>query len=262
MATAVPTFCINTPIWEERAPEGTSFPVKIFVSCFAPPDGYLVGITRTKICESIGVSARFNALIASGLLSSIPISTWSGLSKCCKTRQPSMTSWACSCIKRSSAVMYGSHSAALIINVLMASLPPASLDAVGKPAPPRPAIPACSILLSKSARESCWKLGSGCKGAQVSKPSDLILTHSSFNPEGCAVTIGSMATMVPDVEAWTGTVRPEPLVSGCPLRTVSPTLTISSPSGPKCCCSGIINSSGTEATRIGVWLDCSFISGG
>ena len=92
MATTVPTFCINTPICEERAPDGTSFPVKIFVSCLAPPDGYFVGITRMNICLSCEVTASFRAWIASGLLSSIPINTWSGVNKCCKTRQPSITS--------------------------------------------------------------------------------------------------------------------------------------------------------------------------
>ncbi len=74
MATTVPTFCINTPICEERAPEGTSLPVRILVSCLAPPEGYLVGITRTKICLSWAVMAFFSAAMASGLLSSMPIS--------------------------------------------------------------------------------------------------------------------------------------------------------------------------------------------
>ncbi len=84
IATTVPTFCINTPISEERPPEGTSFPVNILVNCLAPPDGYLVGITRIKIRFSFvsAANACFKAAIASGLLSSIPISTSSGDSIC------------------------------------------------------------------------------------------------------------------------------------------------------------------------------------
>ena len=65
---------------DERPPDGTSLPVKILVSCLAPPDGYFVGITRMKIRFSSGIAfnACFNASMASGLLSSIPISTSSG----------------------------------------------------------------------------------------------------------------------------------------------------------------------------------------
>ena len=83
IATTVPTFCINTPISDERPPEGTSLPVNILVSCLAPPDGYLVGIIRIKIRFSSGTAfnACFKASIASGLLSSIPINTSSGESK-------------------------------------------------------------------------------------------------------------------------------------------------------------------------------------
>ena len=80
MATTVPTFCIKTPISDERPPDGTSLPVNILVSCLAPPEGYFVGMTRIKIRFSSGTAfnASFNASIASGLLSSIPINTSSG----------------------------------------------------------------------------------------------------------------------------------------------------------------------------------------
>ena len=80
MATTVPTFCIKTPISDERPPDGTSLPVKILVSCLAPPDGYLVGMTRMKIRFSSGTALKacFNDSMASGLLSSIPINTSSG----------------------------------------------------------------------------------------------------------------------------------------------------------------------------------------
>ena len=104
MATTVPTFCISTPISEERPPDGTSRPVRILVSCLAPPDGYLVGITRTKICFSPAVTSR-SAAIASGLLSSMPISTCSGSRRCIRIRIPVRISPACSCIRRSSAVI-------------------------------------------------------------------------------------------------------------------------------------------------------------
>ena len=47
MATAVPTFWQSMPMSAGRPPAGTSRPVRIWISCFSPPDGYLVGKTRT-----------------------------------------------------------------------------------------------------------------------------------------------------------------------------------------------------------------------
>ncbi len=73
MATQVPTFWQSIPISAGRPPLGTSTPVSIWISCFSPPDGYLVGNTRTLNGRS--PMAACTAAIASGLLSSIPIST-------------------------------------------------------------------------------------------------------------------------------------------------------------------------------------------
>ena len=46
-ATAVPTFWQRMPMSAGRPPAGTSRPVRIWISCFSPPDGYLVGNTRS-----------------------------------------------------------------------------------------------------------------------------------------------------------------------------------------------------------------------
>ncbi len=76
-AKAVPTFCISTPMSDERPPCGTCLPVRICVSCFAPPEGYFVGITRSMMSCAFASTAR-SIEIACGLLSSMPISTWRG----------------------------------------------------------------------------------------------------------------------------------------------------------------------------------------
>ncbi len=77
----------------ERPLAGTSLPVKIFTSWREPPDGYLVGITRIKIL-SCSVTIAFNALIASGLLSSMPIIAILGVKMCCRIFIPTITSAA------------------------------------------------------------------------------------------------------------------------------------------------------------------------
>ena len=93
IANAVPTFCIITPIEVERAWLGTSRPVNSFTNCFELPDGYLVGITRIIILSS-SLTQASNALIASGLLSSIPIKVNFGAIIWRKMRMPSITSSA------------------------------------------------------------------------------------------------------------------------------------------------------------------------
>ena len=45
IATQVPTFWQSMPISVGSPPLGTSSPVRIWISCFSPPDGYLVGNT-------------------------------------------------------------------------------------------------------------------------------------------------------------------------------------------------------------------------
>ncbi|MNV96238.1 hypothetical protein D3C71_1912220 [compost metagenome] len=47
MALQVPTFWQRMPISAGRPPLGTSTPVRIWISCFSPPEGYLVGKTRS-----------------------------------------------------------------------------------------------------------------------------------------------------------------------------------------------------------------------
>ena len=45
MATQVPTFWQSMPMSAGSPPLGTSRPVRIWISCFSPPEGYLVGNT-------------------------------------------------------------------------------------------------------------------------------------------------------------------------------------------------------------------------
>ena len=62
---------------EERCPLGTSMPVSTWMSCFAAPEGYLVGMTRISISLA-PCNARSKADTASSLLSSMAITTFSG----------------------------------------------------------------------------------------------------------------------------------------------------------------------------------------
>ncbi|CAH9052252.1 hypothetical protein PSECIP111951_00578 [Pseudoalteromonas holothuriae] len=113
-ANKVPTFCTNTPMSAGIPLLGTSFEVRTRISCFSPPEGYLVGIVRTKIALLCS-QARAIAAIACGLLSSIPTNTRCGFNSCCIISMPCTISVACSCINKSSAVIYGSHSTPLTI---------------------------------------------------------------------------------------------------------------------------------------------------
>ncbi len=102
-ATQVPTFWQSMPISAGRPPLGTSSPVRIWISCRSPPEGYLVGNTFTVNGRS-PMAAR-TAAMASGLLSSMPISTSCGWIRCARISMPATSSAAFSRINRSSAVM-------------------------------------------------------------------------------------------------------------------------------------------------------------
>ncbi len=88
-----PTFCTIKPISAGIFPFGTSKLVRIFISCFSPPEGYLVGMTLITI--SLFNAAFCSAFIASGLLSSIPIMVSFGLRICSTILIPWMISSAC-----------------------------------------------------------------------------------------------------------------------------------------------------------------------
>ena len=98
-ATAVPMFWHITPISAGMPPLGTSMPV----SCFSPPDGYLVGTTAISVWVP-SVAFR-SAAMASGLLSSIPITQRSGRRIQAMIFRPATTSSAFSRMVMSSAVM-------------------------------------------------------------------------------------------------------------------------------------------------------------
>ncbi len=61
---------------------GTSLPVKILMSCFSLPEGYLVGMMRTKVLGKPSM-ALLMASIAFGLLSSIAMRVNFGSLMCC-----------------------------------------------------------------------------------------------------------------------------------------------------------------------------------
>ena len=73
------------------------------MSCFSPPDGYLVG--KVTISISVSCAAARSAAMPSGLLSSTPIKVSSGLMICRRIFVPSMISSARSRIRISSAVI-------------------------------------------------------------------------------------------------------------------------------------------------------------
>ena len=65
---------------------------------------------------------------------------------------PRRTRRGCSTISRSSAVMYGSHSAALMIRVSTLPMAEVSFTWVGKAAPPMPTMPAWRMMSTKASR--------------------------------------------------------------------------------------------------------------
>ena len=78
-----------TPISVERTPAATSMPVSTRMSCLAPPPGYSVGTAITSMCACCRPSTAWRiAAMASGLLSSMPISTSSAYSSSRNTSAP------------------------------------------------------------------------------------------------------------------------------------------------------------------------------
>ena len=113
-ARTVPGLCTTTPTSAGRPRLGTSRSVSSLISCFSPPEGYLVGTTTTSRRESSGgrrLSARrariacSSAMTASGLLSSIPIRMHSGPIRLARISSPSISASGCVRMVRSSAVM-------------------------------------------------------------------------------------------------------------------------------------------------------------
>ena len=164
----------------------------------------------------------------------------------------------CSCIMRSSQVMYGSHSAPLIIKTwhLGWSLPTLllSLTSVGKPAPPRPAIPMSLMCLSNTVGSSLvysGKLGllalsGGCSASTFK------IKHGSLRPLACGAGRISRAVIVPANGACTGTcILDSGLVKAVPTNTWSPGFTKTSAALPLCWRSGITSSLGCG--KLWVW---------
>ena len=115
MAYSVPTFRHCTPRSVARVPCGTSMPVRMRISCLAPPLGYLVGMVTTRY--AVPAQAACMAAMACGLLFSMPISTSPACSACAAMRMPSTMPAARSRISKSSQLMNGSHSAPFTTSV-------------------------------------------------------------------------------------------------------------------------------------------------
>ena len=113
-ARTVPGLCTTTPTSAGRPRLGTSRLVNNLISCFSPPEGYLVGTTTTSRRAS-SAGSRVSALrarmacssvmAASGLLSSMPIRMHSGPIKLARISSPSISDSGWVRMVRSSAVM-------------------------------------------------------------------------------------------------------------------------------------------------------------
>ncbi|MCY1412758.1 hypothetical protein D9M71_281730 [compost metagenome] len=124
--------------------------------------------------------------MASGLLSSMPISTSSGWISWARMSMPLTSSLALSRISISSAVMYGSHSVPLRIRVwIFCSGRAVSLTAVGKPAPPRPLMPAARIFASSACGARLRKSAQGSSAHHWSRPSASMTMAGASMPEAC-----------------------------------------------------------------------------
>ena len=92
-AMAVLGFWHKMPISAGIPPEGTCISNRISMSCFSPPEGYLVGKVTTSAISS-ACAALAIASAASGLLSSTARITFSAPTMCASISAPSTISLA------------------------------------------------------------------------------------------------------------------------------------------------------------------------
>ena len=188
--------------------------------------------------------------MASGLLRSMPMTTFL-MPRCCLTAAiPRITLSEHSRNSRLSEVMYGSHSAPLMTRVSMAERSLGeSLTAVGKPAPPRPTRPhACTAAMSEA-----WSVTSGGTqaGSGVCSPSALMTTAGTERPLGiCTV---STASTVPDTPLWMAApTKPPAAPTTVPTSTASPFFTVGVHGAPICCCMGSTIFSGRGMATVAI----------
>ena len=152
----------------------------------------------------------------------------------------------------------------LIISVSMGFVAPGlSLTAVGNPAPPMPAMPASRMRSTNSEGAIVCHSGMPSHRIDSSAPSVSRTMQVSSSPDACAMGRDSMALIVPEVGACTGTLMtPCAWASTCPPSTASPTSTMALAGTPKCCRSGNTKRAGRVASRSSPGRDSVFRSGG
>ena len=134
-APAVSTLNTAQPASAGSLPEGTSRPVQALMSCFSAPCGYLhlrgYSFRRGSSAISFSIPGKVSDLFSSIAMIAVctPIMSASIF-------RPPMTSSGRSSSRRWSLVMYGSHSAALMMTVSHLPIPDWILTWVGKVAPP------------------------------------------------------------------------------------------------------------------------------
>ena len=197
-------------------------------------------------------SSAFSLAMAWALLSSTASTIRLGTRILARIIMPSST---CSGLVRSrvsSAVMYGSHSQPLAMRVSTLPMADRAFTLPGKAAPPMPTMPASRM---------AWRISSSVPGrglVTVSSLKSFSMTTARAVP---AVGWGrlSMATTVPETEAWTGTHRPSASPIFWPRFTVSPTWTRGTQGAPICCCMGITTTEGVTVCSTGSWVDISLL---
>ena len=183
------------------------------------------------------------AAMASGLLSSTASTASLAPRASCSSCRPPSTSCARRLSSVSSAVRYGSHSQALAMRVSALPTAPRSFVSVGKAAPPIPIMPAHRMISSSCCGERAEGSAAPCRASQGVSRRSFPMTM-----EGMSLPLGwrrsSMASTVPDTEAWTGAPSAVLSAMGCPTVTVSPTETQGVQGWPICCTSGSITWAG------------------
>ena len=141
------------------------------------------------------------------LFISTPMMTLSTPNIFARKQQPPMISCGRSSMVRSSPVMYGSHSAPLMMTVSTWPMPPEILTWVGNVAPPMPTIPAfLTISIISSTLRRSGSAGATTSSLISSWKSLSMMTDMMLPP--IEYGRGSTATTVPDTDAWIGAPRP------------------------------------------------------
>ena len=222
----------TTPTAEGSFPDGTSLFNIAFINDFSPPCGYIVFSGITSIF--VPWQAFLIASIASGLLSSIPITALSTFNICFIIFIPSITFEGSSIITLLSEFKYGSHSAPFSNNTsIFTSAGGFNFTCVGKAAPPRPTIPLDLITFNNSSLVEFFHSGSFSRVVHSSCSSFSITIVCTFPINGNGKF--SIFFTVPLTDACTGTdKKASESAIICPFKTLSPISTQGVKGTPMC----------------------------